>query len=425
MSTLAIHGGNKTITYSFKPYNSISIEELNAAETVIKSGILSKYLGTWSDEFYGGVYVNKFENYCKDYFKVKHAITVNSWTSGLIACVGAIGIEPGDEVIVTPWTMCASATAILHWNAIPVFADIETDTFNIDPKSVLKNISSRTRAIMAVDIFGHSCDVDSLMEIAEKYNLKLITDTAQSPGTYYKNKITGTLGHVGGFSLNYHKHIHTGESGIVVTNDDLIAERVRLIRNHAEAVLDKRNDFSLVNMIGHNFRLGEIECAIGIEQLKKLNQLLEDRQKKADFLTSILSDIDGLRLPLVKKDCTHAYYMYPIILDINKLNVSRKRIVEALKAEGIQGLSEGYTNIHLLPIYQKKIAYGTKGFPWKSDICSREVNYKKGICPNAEHLNDFSYIGFSICLFDLTFDDIKLIGTAFKKVWDNLEKLKE
>ena len=157
---------------------------------------------------------------------MKHAITVNSWTSGLIAAVGALSIEPGDEIIVSPWTMCASATAILHWNAIPVFADIEGDTFCLDPVSVEKKINSKTKAIMSIDIAGQSANMDALKNIAKKYNLKIISDTAQAPGALYKGKLAGTLGDVGGISLNYHKHIHTGEGGVLFTNDDLIAEKL-------------------------------------------------------------------------------------------------------------------------------------------------------------------------------------------------------
>src|SRR6185503_8869326 len=153
--------------------------------------------------------VREFERQCESYFGVKHAITVNSWTSGLIAAVGAVGIEPGDEVIVSPWTMCASATAILHWNAIPVFGDIEPETFCLDPASVEANITPYTRAILAVDIFGHSADIDALMTLAARHGLQVITDTAQAPGTRYKGRLTGTSAHVGGYSLNYHKHIHT------------------------------------------------------------------------------------------------------------------------------------------------------------------------------------------------------------------------
>ena len=180
MDKLALFGGPKAVKTPLRSYNSIGDEEAEAANKVIKSGVLSKYLGTWSPDFYGGDKVKEFERDCEKFFGVKHAVTINSWTSGLTAAVGAIGIEPGDEVIVTPWTMCATATAILHWNAIPVFADIDPLTFNIDPDSVEANITPYTKAIIAVDIFGHSADTDRLMEIAKHHNLKLITDSAQA-----------------------------------------------------------------------------------------------------------------------------------------------------------------------------------------------------------------------------------------------------
>ena len=421
---LALHGGAKVITESFNRYNSIGSEEVDAAKAVVETGILSQFLGCWDSDFYGGSKVQEFERACEEKFDVKHVVTVNSWTSGLVAAVGAIGIEPGDEIIVTPWTMCASATAILHWNAIPVFADIEPETFNIDPISVERNITPHTKAIIAVDIFGHSCDIDALMDIAERYNLKLITDSAQAPGTVYKGRVTGTLAHVGGYSLNYHKHIHTGEGGIIVTDDDDIFERLQLIRNHAEAVVEGKGVSNLSNMIGHNFRLGEIESAIGIEQLKKLDSFIVSRQYVAKRLDKGLNKLQGLRTPVTKPGCTHAYYMYPLVLDVKSLGVPRSKVVEALLAEGLEGLEEGYANLHLLPMYQNKIAYGSQGFPWTSDICHRDVSYDKGICPVAEELHDVSYFGYAMCLHDLTEDDIDLVIKTFKKVWNNMESLK-
>jgi len=421
---LALIGGPKAIQTTFKRYNPIGVEEIQAVKQVIESGVLSQFLGAWHEDFYGGPKVREFEGACKAFFGVKHVVTVNSWTSGLIAAVGAIGIEPGDEVIVTPWTMCASATAILHWNAIPVFADIEPETFNLDPKSVEANITPYTKAIMAVDIFGHSANMDALMAIAAKHGLKVISDAAQAPGALYKGKYAGTMAHVGGYSLNYHKHIHTGEGGILVTDDDEIAERMRLIRNHAEAVVGDKGETNLTNMIGYNFRLGEIECAIGIEQLKKLKRLVQSRQRLADRLSDGLRDLPGLRPPVVKPDCTHVYYFYPIIIDVKALGVSRDKIYAALQAEGVPVVNR-YQNLHLLPMYQKKIAYGSNGFPWTSEVCHREVDYRRGICPVAEELNDSTYLGIGMCVYDLTSEDMDSIIAAFRKVWGQLAVLRQ
>ncbi|MDC0225486.1 DegT/DnrJ/EryC1/StrS family aminotransferase [Gammaproteobacteria bacterium] len=424
VSDLALFGGEKLIKRSFKKYNPIGEEEVAAAKSVVKSGVLSEFIGAWEEGFLGGPKVRQFERDCEKYFGVKHAITVNSWTSGLVAAVGSIQIEPGDEVIVTPWTMSASATAIVHWNAIPVFADIDPRTFNLDAQSVIDNITSRTRAIMAVDIFGQSADIDELKSICEEYDLKLIIDSAQSPGAIYRGKFAGTQGDVGGFSLNYHKHIHTGEGGVVVTDNDLIAERVKLIRNHAEAVVPGKGETDLCNMIGHNFRLGEIECAIGIEQLKKLDHLVLSRQRAAQRLSDGLKDLEGLKIPHVRKDYTHVYYVYGLVIETHKLNVSRDLIYKALMAEGIEGLMPGYANIHLLPMYQNKQAYGSSGFPWSSEVNSREINYKKGICPIAEKLQDETFLGIEMCLHDLDNKDVDQIIAVFEKVWLNLSDLR-
>ena len=421
---LAIYGGTKTINKTFTPYNSIGLEEKNAAVKVIESGVLSKFLGVWSPDFFGGPMVQDFERQCETFFNVKHAVVVNSWTSGLIAAIGAIGIEPGDEVIVSPWTMSASATAILHWNAIPVFADIDKRTFCLDPKSIEANITPFTKAIMVVDIFGYSANMKSILNIAEKYKLKVISDTAQAPGATYHGDFAGTLGDIGGYSLNYHKHIHSGEGGILVTNSDTYADKLRLIRNHAEVVVESKGNKDLANMVGYNFRLGEIECAIGIEQIKKLPKIIEKRQKSADLLTAGLSGLQGLQLPFVESQCSHVYYAYPMVLDTKLLNISNKKIAEALTAEGVIGMSTKYQNIHLLPMYQEKIAFGSNGFPWSSEFCKRDVDYSKGICPVAESLQDEFFLGFfGISQFDLEINDIELIIKAFQKVWSNLDLL--
>ena len=347
---LALNGGKKLITKKFKRFNTYDQREVVAANKVIKSGILSQYIGAPGKFFNGGTYVKKFEKRIEKYFGVKKAILVNSWTSGLIAAIGALDVEPGDEIITAPWTMCATATAILHWNCIPVFADIESDTFCIDPQSVEKLITKKTKAILSVDIAGQSADMISLKKIAKKHNIKIISDSAQAPGSIYHKKYTGTISDIGGFSLNYHKHIHTGEGGILVTNNLKLARRMSLIRNHAEAAILK-ND-KLNNMIGFNFRLGEVEASMGIEQLKKLKYIVKSRQQVASKINKELKKLKGLTIPKVRDMCTHVYYMYQMKIDEKKTGVSRDLIHKALVAEGIDYLQTKFSNLHLMPLYQ-------------------------------------------------------------------------
>ena len=424
---LALFGGSKVIKYKFKPHQPIGKEELKAATRVIKSGNLSSFVAGQNKRsyyggkknFYGGKYTLKFENYLKNFYKVKNAIVLNSWTSGIIAALGAIDINPGDEIITTPWTMCATATSILHWNAIPVFADIDKNNFCIDPEKVKKKITKRTVAILAVDIFGQSCDLDNLKKIIKGTKIKIITDSAQSPFSFYKNKITGTKSDIGGFSLNCHKHINTGEGGIVVTNDDKLAEKVKLLRNHAESSMFGKKKKELPNMLGYNFRMGEIEAAIGIEQYKKLKNILKKKHGKLQYLNKKLSEFPGIRTNIIKKDITHNYYVLPIVLDLKIVKYSRQFIVNCLEAEGVQGLSSGYDNLHMYPIFQNKIAYGKYGFPWS--ISKKNIIYKRGICPIAEELHNKTFIAFGVCAFDLSIKDIKKILIAFEKVWKILK----
>ena len=420
---LALFNGPKIIYKKFKNFNNIGNEELNAVIKVMKSGILSEFLAGWNDKFFGGKKVIQFEKKCSKYFGSKYSVTVNSWTSGLTAALGAIDLQPGDEVITSPWTMSASATCILHWNAIPVFADIDESSFCINAQTIKNKITSRTKAILVVDIFGRPAEMKNIMTLAKKYKLKVIADSAQAIGSKYKNKYTGTLCDIGGFSFNYHKHIHTGEGGILFTNSKKFYEKMCLIRNHAEQVVAKMKTNYLSNMIGHNYRMGELESAIGIEQLKKLRKIVKRRKEIAKKFDNGLSKLSCISIPENPKHVSHSYYVYGMILDIDKLKISRDLICQALIAEGVP-VRAGYINVHLLPIFQKKIAYGHKGFPWVSNFYNNQVVYNKGICPTAERLEDKTFIQIGLCNYEWTNNEVDLLVNAFKKVWNNLDKLK-
>ena len=285
---LAINGGKPVRTKPFPAYRVIGKEEERAVIIVLRSGVLSRYLGAWHEDFYGGEEVRAFEKEWAKYFGVKHAIACNSASTALQMAVGAAGIGPGDEVIVSPYSMTISATAPLFYGAIPVFADVEKDYFCLDPKSVEERISKKTKAIIAVDIFGQPYDADKINKIAKKHGLIVIEDCAQAPGAKYGGKFAGTLGDIGVYSLNYHKHIHTGEGGVMVTNDDVLAERARLIRNHAESVVGPKGEKNLVNMLGSNYRMTELAAAIGRAQLKKLKGLVDKRVTNVNYINKNL-----------------------------------------------------------------------------------------------------------------------------------------
>lgn len=426
---LALLGGNPVRTKPFPAYRVIGQEEIGAVNRVMETGSLSKYLGCWHPDFNGGPEVRALEKEWAEYFGVKHAIAVNSATSGLYCAVGAVGTEPGEEVIVTPYTMSASATAALVYNAIPVFADIEEDCFCLDPKAVEALITSKTRAIMVVDIFGQPYDAEVINAIAKKHGLYVIEDCAQAPGAKYKGRYAGTLGDIGVFSLNYHKHIHCGEGGIVVTDSDEMADRLRLIRNHAEAVVEGAGVANLSNMIGFNYRMPEIEAAITRCQLNKLEGLVNERQKNCEFLSSKLGQIPGLVAPKVREGCSHVYYVHGFKFNEEITGVSRNRFIEAVKAElpptelrEGEGplIGTGYVKpLYLQPMYQKRIAYGSKGYPFSES----RVKYDRGICPVVERMHFNEFFSHELMRPGMLKEDLDDVVRAFEKVWINRKQL--
>ncbi len=401
---------------TWKRYNPIGDAEKKAVMDVLDSGQLSAFIGAWGDDFNGGEQVRSFEAEICNYFDCSHSVTFNSLTSGLIAAVGAIGIQPGDEVIVSPWTMSATATAILVWGGIPVFADIEKTYYGLCPESIKTKISSRTKAIIVTDIFGHGAKLDEICEIASEYSLKLIEDVAQAPGIRYKGKYCGNWADIGGFSLNYHKHIHTGEGGFCITSDEKLALKMRLIRNHAESSVVGSGLTNLTNMVGFNFRMGEIEAAIGRQQLQKLPVLLQQNIIKADRINAILGAEPDFQVASIEANSNHAYYVLPI--NTSGTAVKRKKWVSMLNKIGIPGVITGYANIHRLPIYTQKVAFG-KGYPW--NMHEGTIKYGFGTAPIAEGLQDDTFVGLLVSMYDLSEAQCEYIANSMVETWNQLK----
>ena len=322
-----------------------------------------------------------------NFYKVKHSISVNSATSGLFAAIGALNIGFGDEVIVSPYTMTACALAPLIYGAIPVFADVELESGSLDPSSIEQCISNKTKAIMVVHQFGIPAKMDEIIKLARKHKLKVIEDCAQAHGASYKGQDVGTIGDIGVFSLNVNKTIQAGEGGVCVTNDDEIAYRLQLIRNHGEAVVGPAKYENISNIAGFNYRMTEIQAAIAREQLKKLEHLNNIRLKFVEKIVEGIKDVTFLNPLLPQDNCIATYYILPISYDEGIAGEKRDNFVKALNAEGAL-FYQGYTPpLYLQPLYQRKTLF-KQGYPFNAPVNKGTTQrYEKGTCVNCEALH--------------------------------------
>ena len=420
---LALFGGRPILSTSLKPIHNIDQNEIRAAIKVLRQGPLSGFLAAAGKGFLGGPAVLKLEAFFAKKFKVKYAIAFNSATTALHGAIVSLGIGPGDEVIVPPFTMSASASVVLANGAVPIFADIEDDMYCIDSDSIEKRITKYTKAIMVVNLFGNPANFTRIKKIAKKYKLMIIEDNAQAAGAKYKNKYTGTIGDVGVFSFNIHKTMQTGEGGMLVTNDKKFALRARLCRNHGEVVVDQMPKYNSGPIIGSNYRMTEIVAAMAFEQLKKLNFLNKKRLALVQYLTHRLKVITGLQFPSARHGCVSVYYRYPIKVNVQILGISRDKFIEAMAAEGF-AMSRGYVKpIYLLPVFQQKKAFNHTAFPFKSNFYKGRPVYKKGLCPVAERLHNKELTLTDICQHPYTKRQVDLFVRAVKKILDNKSEL--
>lgn len=359
MPKLAVDGGTP-VRDTLLPYGHQSIDDADI-QSVVK--VLK---GDWLTT---GPVVNQFEKAVAEYVGAKDAVVVNSGTAALHAAAFAAGIGPGDEVIVTPMTFAASANCILYMGGRPVFADVSANTLNIDPAEIEKKITPHTKAIVAVDYTGQPCDFDAIRLIAEKHNLVVIEDAAHALGATYRGRKIGTLNELTTLSFHPVKHITTGEGGMIVTDSPDLAAQMRAFRSHGITGDFRQREevgswsYEMVGL-GYNYRLPDINCALGISQLTKINGWLAKRRAIAARYRQAFADLPGVELLDVSPDVEPAWHLFVIKLNLDQLSVARKQVFAALRAENI-GVNVHYIPVHWHPYYQK-------------------LGYTHGLCPVAE-----------------------------------------
>lgn len=339
----------------FIPYSRQSIDEKDIA--AVCSVLRSDYLTT-------GPKIEEFEQAICSYVGAKHGVAVSNGTAALHCAMYALGIDSGDEVIIPPITFASTANCVCFMGATPIFADVDPGTMLIGPKEVEGKITPRTKAIIGVDYAGQPCDWESLRVLANKHGLALIADSCHAIGAEYKGNNVGTLADMTIFSFHPVKHITTGEGGMIVTDDKDYSDKMRIFRSHGITTDARTREktgawfYEMVDL-GYNYRISDIQCALGLSQLEKLPEWIKQRQKIAGMYDQFFAE-NNLSSPLtVRQDRTHVYHLYVVQMK------NRDKVFSDLREQGI-GVNVHYVPVHLHPYYQKKFGYG------------------KGLCPVAE-----------------------------------------
>ena len=311
----------------------------------------------------------EFESKVADYVGAKYAVAVNSGTSALHLIIKALGIKDNDEVITTPFSFIASANCILFERGKPVFVDIDPLTLNIDTALIEEKITEKTKAILAVDVFGHPAEWSKLEKISRKYNLILIEDSCEAIGAEYRGKKAGTFGIAGAFAFYPNKQITTGEGGIIVTDNRRLADLCRSMRNQGRS---ENSGWLNHTRLGYNYRVSDINCALGIAQMKRIDEILAKREKVADMYKDKLSDVSEIELPYISSDVKISWFVYVIILKENFKRYKRERMLDGLRRKGI-GCSNYFQPIHLQPFYKEMFGYKKGDFPVTESVSERTI----------------------------------------------------
>ncbi|CCC82343.1 DegT/DnrJ/EryC1/StrS family aminotransferase [Thermoproteus tenax] len=403
---LAIEGGRpvreKPIVARPVVYDPDLMKEI---EEILRSGVLVSTHGKW---------VRAFEQELASFVGVKFAYATTSGTTALHLALKSIGVGPGDEVITTPFTFAASATSILHANAVPIFADIDRETLNLDPASVEGKITDRTKAVVVVHLAGYPAEMDQFMKLAERYGLYVVEDVAQALGAEFRGRKTGSFGHISAFSFYATKHITGGEGGAVATDVAAYAERANLIRAHGET------DKYWYEVLGYNYRMTELQGLILYHQLKKFDEFQRIREKYVKTLLDELAPLDGDLLVAIKPRpyVKHSWHLVQLLLSVERLRRPRDFVVEALRREGIGNVFVAYpTPLYRTPLFKNLEGHG-RGCPWTCPYYGRKVAYER--LPNAEWAAE--RVVSLLVLPNLTPEDAVDTAAAFKKVLYELRR---
>jgi perosamine synthetase len=354
---LAIDGGSP-VRKTLLPYGRQSIDESDI-QAVVET-LRSDWLTT-------GPKVDEFEEAIAAWVGAKYAVSFSSGTAALHAATFAAGLQAGDEAITSPLTFAATANCVLYQDATPVFADVLEDTLNLDPDLAAARITTRTKAILPVDYAGHPVDLDSILQLAERHGLIVIEDACHALGAEYRGRRVGSVAHMTAFSFHPVKHLTTGEGGMVTTDNPMFAETLRCFRNHGiNSDARHRQSTGLCHyemvLLGFNYRLTDMACALGLQQMKKLEANLARRRQIAARYTAEFRNLPGLLPPQIRPDVNPAWHLYPIRLDLVSPSARRAEVFRALRAENI-GVNVHYIPVHCHPYYRDRFGYKGGEFP--------------------------------------------------------------
>lgn len=404
---LALNGGEPACDFSWPTWPVYDESEETSLLEVLRSG-----------EWWFGERVRRFEQQFASFQGAEHAVTCTNGTTAIEMALRALGVLPGDEVIVPPYTFIATASAVATVGAIPIFADIQPDTLCIDPNDVAAKITSRTRAIVPVHVAGRIADMDAISALAKQHNLEVLEDAAHAWGSEWKGRGAGTLGRCGTFSFQVSKNITSGEGGALVTNDEALAELCRSFthcgRTKGAAWYDHDN-------LGSNLRLTEFQAAVLIAQLDRLDAQVARRQRSAALLDMALADVPALQLLAPAPSMTRrSYHMYIFRLRASELGVSRKRFLEALQAEGVPASEGWYRPLYRNGLFAKAHIGPRHGI--RAPLAGMGVDYTQTVCPVAEQVcQDAVWLPQNVLLADEP--QVLRLGEAIRKVVSNSSAL--